>query len=316
MNNTANSMLTIKRHFNKETLIDGIPRQIECVEIGTQIFALSQGIIKTISLEDEWYDDIENPQAIIDILKSIPKLKADIFTFWQRLPCTEPKYDYYCECENLAVLPISTFDHWWNHQIKSRVRSLIRKTEKEGILIKETKFDDDFVLGMTSIFNESPIRQGRKFWHYGKDFDTVKKQFSRYQFREKMIGAYYQGQMIGFMMLCDAGNFSLTGQIIASLKHRDKPINNALISKAVEICANKKQDYLIYYFWGDDSLTEFKRRCGFENIRIPRYFVPLSWRGELAIKCGAHQGIKKILPHPFLKSLKEIRKKWLIAHHE
>jgi len=30
---------------------------------------------------------------------------------------------------------------------------------------------------MTAIFNESPTRQGRKFWHYGKDFATVKKQF-------------------------------------------------------------------------------------------------------------------------------------------
>ena len=39
---------------------------------------------------------------------------------------------------------------------------------------------------MTAIFNEAAIRQGRPFWHYGKDFETVKRQFSRYLAREHM----------------------------------------------------------------------------------------------------------------------------------
>ena len=42
---------------------------------------------------------------------------------------------------------------------------------------------------------------------------------------------------MGFMMLANAGRFGITGQIIASLKHRDKSPNNALIAKAVELCA-------------------------------------------------------------------------------
>ena len=60
------------------------------------------------------------------------------------------------------------------HQIKSRVRNQIRKAEKEGLVVKEVPYDDDFVRGMTAIFNESPVRQGRPFWHYGKSFETVK----------------------------------------------------------------------------------------------------------------------------------------------
>ena len=70
-----------------------------------------------------------------------------------------------------------------------------------GVEVRECAYDDDFVRGMTSIFNETPIRQGRRFWHYGKDFETVKRQFSRNLFREDLIGAYYQGELIGFAML-------------------------------------------------------------------------------------------------------------------
>ena len=120
---------------------------------------------------------------------------------------------------------------------------------------------------MTAIFNEAPLRQGRPFWHYGKDVETVRQQFSRYLHREHMIGAYYQDQMVGLIMLGNAGRFGLTGQIISSLHHRDKGTNNALVAKAVEVCEKLGLESLVYLFWSEDSLSEFKRRCGFERTR-------------------------------------------------
>src|SRR5262249_37200537 len=147
------------------------------------------------------------------------------------------------------ALPITSFDHWWNKQIKSRTRNLIRKTEKSGVEVREAIFDDEFARGMTDIFNETPVRQGRRFWHYGKDFETVKRQFSRYLFREHLIGAYYRGELIGFVMLANAGRYALTGQIISKIQHRDKSTNNALIAKAVEVCEQKQLPYLVYLYW-------------------------------------------------------------------
>ena len=79
-----------------------------------------------------------------------------------------------------------------------------------------------------------------------------------------MIGAYYGGEMIGFIMLGNADNYGITGQIISKLKYRDKVTNNALIGKAVEVCAKKNLAYLVYLYWTNDSLAEFKRRCGFD----------------------------------------------------
>ena len=156
-------------------------------------------------------------------------------------------------------MQIQSYEHWWKQQIKSQVRNKIRKAEKDGLVVKEVPYDDDFVKGMTAIFNESPVRQGRPFWHYGKSFETVKSQFSRYLYRERMIGAYFDGEMIGFVMLANAGRFGITGQIISSFRHRDKATNNALMAKAVEVCAAAETWPSVYLFWGDDSLADFKR---------------------------------------------------------
>lgn len=307
---TAASAAQPPQIFTRETLIKGKPTQVECIGIHGQTYAVSKGAVTMLSLEDEWYDDVRDPAAVIETLQHSEGFKPDIFTFWQRLPDLEPKHSFHTEWEEIAVLPIQSYDHWFNKQIKSRTRGLIRKAEKEAITVRETAYDDDFVRGMTAIFNESPVRQGKKFWHYGKDFETVKKQFSRYIHREYMIGAYLGDEMIGFIMLANAGRFGLTGQIISAIKHRDKSINNALIAKAVEVCAQRKLSHLCYWFWSADSLAEFKRRCGFEKMRVPRYFVPLTPKGKLALKLGVHRGWKELIPGGLKSSLKKLRSRW------
>ena len=173
-------------------------------------------LIRTVRIEQEWYDDVGDPEEIVEALRQ-NSIKADIFTFWQRLPDSTPRYTYHMEWDDIAVLPVKSYDDWWSKQIKSRTRGLVRKAEKEGVVIREVEFNDDFVRGMVSIFNESPIRQGKPFWHYGKDFETVKREFSRYLFREDFIGAYYNDELIGFIMFAYAGQYAITGQIISKL---------------------------------------------------------------------------------------------------
>ena len=298
------------RIFSKDTLHKGQPAQIECVDIFGQIYTLTRGPVTVLALEDEWYEDVRDPAAVVQYLREHLDVCPDLFTFWQRPPDLTPRYDYYQESDDIAVLPVKSYAHWWDTQIKSRVRSQIRKSEKEGLVVRETAYDDEFVRGMTAIFNEAPLRQGRPFWHYGKDVETVRQQFSRYLHREHMIGAYYQDQMVGLIMLGNAGRFGLTGQIISSLHHRDKGTNNALVAKAVEVCEKLGLESLVYLFWSEDSLSEFKRRCGFERTRAPRYFVPLTWKGQAALKVGAHRGWKAIVPPRLKASLKQLRTSW------
>ena len=297
--------------YSKPTLVKGTPINMRCVEIDGQTLSLTKsGPITLISLEEEWYENLRDPYEVIEKLRSSRGFKPDIFTFWQRLPDIEPRYSFHLEWEELAVLKVTSYDHWWNHQIKPRIRNLIRKAEKEGVEVRETVYDDTFVRGMVAIFNEAAVRQGRRFWHYGKDFETVKHQFSRFLSREQMIGAYYRDELIGFVMLGDASQYGVPGQIISSIKHRDKATNNALIAKSVAVCEKRQLPYLVYFYWSDDSLSEFKRRCGFEKTRVPRYFVPITQTGKLALRLGLHRGWKAAMPHRIKHSLKRIRSSW------
>lgn len=293
--------------FTKDTLIRGRPTQLKCVEINHQTFFVTNGPTRVASLEDEWHGDVEDPNSVIQTLTNSGK--ADVFTFWQRLPDVQPKHPYFLEWESIAALPIRSYDHWFK-QISSRMRSQLRKSQREGLELRETNYDDAFVRGMTEIFNETPVRQGRPFWHYGKDFDTIKRQFSRNILHEEMVGAYFEGEMVGLMMLGISERYAVTGQLISKVKHRDKATNNALIAKAVEVCARKGLPYLVYNVWSDDGLAEFKRRCGFEESKVPRYFVPLTMRGKLAMKLGLHRGWRHALPQPVRHSLKKLRRAW------
>ena len=297
------------RVFRKERVVNGKRACVNCVEINGQTYCFGVGLVSVATLEDDWYEDVTDPGSVIGAL-AVSDRRPDIFTFWQRVPETEPRYPYYTEWESIAVLPITTFDYWWNKQAKGTTRNMVRKSQKAGVEVREARFDDDFVRGMVDIFNETPVRQGFRFWHYGKDFETVKREFSQFLFREDLIGAYYQGELIGFAMLANAGRYGVVGQFIAKLKHRDKATNNALMAKTIEVCEKRQLPYLVYTTWRETSLVDFKRHSGFQEMRLPRYFVPLTQKGKLALKFGFHRGLKDSLPNSIKKPLKSLRKRW------
>jgi Acetyltransferase (GNAT) domain len=259
--------------------------------------------------QQEWFEDVENPETLIDALQKTRR-SPDILTFWQRLPDTEPKYSYPMELDSIAALPIKSYSFWWEKQIERKARNKIRKAQKNGVIVKPATFDDNFVRGITSIFNETPIRQGRRYLHYGKDFETIKHQFSRFLFREEVFGAYLGEELVGFTMLAYAENYAYLGQIISKIAHRDLAPNNALLAKAVERCAEKSVPYLVYALWLDDSLGDFKRSNGFQKFDLPRYYVPLTTKGKLALKLGLHRGWKAALPNRLKRPLKNLRELW------
>jgi hypothetical protein len=100
------------------------------------------------------------------------------------------------------------------------------------------------------------------------------------------------------------------GQIISKIARRDLAPNNALLAKAVERCAEKGIPYLAYALWLEDGLGGFKRSNGFQRFDLPRYFVPLTPKGKLALKLGFHRGWKGAVPDHLKKPLKNLRKRW------
>lgn len=298
------------RLFEKETMLNGHPARLECAEIRGQVFSITRGLFTLVTLDDEWFDEVHDPVSVIEALRAERAIGADIFSFCQRLPHTLPRFPSPHEVESVAAIPIDSYENWWAKQIEGATRNQIRKSRKTGVEVRLSAYDDEFVRGMTSIFNESPIRQGRRFWHYGKDFETVKQQFSRNLFREQLLGAYYEGELIGFAMVGRCQHYADLGQVIAKIQHREKSVTSALIDKAVAFCAEQQIRYLLYALWTNDSLGQFKRRHGFREFQLPRYFVPLTHRGRLALKTGLHRGVTTLLPASIKASLKHARTAW------
>jgi hypothetical protein len=102
--------------------------------------------------------------------------------------------------------------------------------------------------------------------------------------------------------------------ILAKIAHRDKAPINALLAKAVEICAQKgvpylRYDKLIYGSKGIDSLSEFKLHNGFQKYDVPRYYVPLTTRGKMYLALNLQKGRRGILPPWLAKLMLELRRK-------
>ncbi len=272
--------------------------------------------LKIVAVQDEELVEAEtvpNPDAFIAQLKERGP-NADIFTFAQKLPHTTPSHNYHIEWDNLAVIPITTYSNWWEKRVESSVRRAVKKSAKSGIVVKLSEFDDTFVNGICGINDETPIRQGREFWHFQKSFDDVKRENSTYPGRNTFLGAYYENELIGFMRIIHADRVASVVQLLSMMKHYDKRPANALIAKAVEVCEQQGASYLMYcnYIYNDpkSTLTEFKRRNGFEQVLVPRYYIPLTLKGKLALSLGFHKKLVQRIPAPVVSQLLKLRTYW------
>jgi hypothetical protein len=296
--------------------IKGKSLHVPSVQIDGRTVIATRKWLKIATVKDE---DLLEGETIVDLSSFVLQLKrsrleADIFTFAEKLPIKRPRYPYHIEWENFAVIPITTFSEWWEKRVDAGVRRAVRKAAKTGVQVRLAKFDDDFVQGIVNINDEAPVRQGKPFWHYRKGFDAVKRENSTYFDRNSFLGAYYQDELIGFMRLTSTDKVANVVQFLSMMKHYDKRPANALIAKAVEMCEQNGMSHLLYYnyVYNDpkSSLTEFKRRNGFEQIMLPRYYVPLTTKGKLALRCGFHRQLVQRLPTPFVTRLLRIRSLW------
>lgn len=264
--------------------------------------------------DEEWIegDPVPNPELFIDSTKEL-KI-ADVLTF--AAPLSDPNLvlDYPFVSENAAVADTRDFTKWWE-SVPQETRKNVRRSEKRGLVTRIAHFDDALVAGISAIYNELPIRQGRRFWHYGKPLETVKRENQTYADRSIFIGAYHQDELVGFIKIVTVGSIGRIMQIISLDRHEDKRPTNALIAKAMEVCHARGLHYFVYgrYVYGNKEsspMTEFKRRNGFVRLDFPRYYVPLTLRGTAAINGGFHLGLLNILPEAFLTSLLDLRRRF------
>lgn len=289
------------------------------MRVGNHEIVVTGKAVRIACFKSEWYKLVEDPLSTIKAL-SHDNHGADIFTFAQKPPDIVPKYDYYMEWDNAAIIPIVDYESWWTKQTTKNNRKRVRKAQNRGIEIRRVGYTDEFIGGIEKIYNETPVRQGRRFWHYGKSFEAVKKENSGFLERTDFIGAYYNDELVGFVALVYTGQCGDLMQILTKIEYRNKFTSNALIAKAVELCAQKNIKYLIYgnFFYGKkgaDSLNIFKIRNGFQKMDFPRYYIPLTLRGKFALKFHLHHGLGEILPKFIVIFLLKMREKWYLQKY-
>lgn len=288
------------------------------LRIGERDIKISGRLVRVASLEGDKYCFL-NDHEPVSITEGLRKCstRADIFTFVQRVTETSPKHPYPWEWDNFAALPISTFDHWWTKQLGFKARNKAKQAEKKGATLREMPFDEFLVRGIWTIYNECPIRQGKRFPHYGMSVERVRDYAATFLDRSVFIGAFVGDTLIGFAKLTIDETQTQAGlmHIVSMVQHRDKAPTNALIAQAVRSCAEREIPYLIYsnFAYGNkqhDTLSDFKERNGFRRIEIPRYYIPLTWIGASALRLGMHRQLMDRLPEAWIAKLRKFRSSW------
>jgi hypothetical protein len=285
---------------------------------GALVVVSGRGVRLAAVRDEEWLDEVPVRDAaqFVEHLRA-SGLRADVLSFGTGPALSEPVPQLpgsTLDIDNVAVIDTSDFKSWWEG-LPQEARKSTRRAAKRGVVVGEAGFDDRLVRDIQLIYDESPVRQGRRFWHYGKDVETVRRENGTYLDRSTFLVARLEDDVIGFIKWVRVGKVARIMQILCLNAHQDKRPIIALIAKAAELCHQQGMQYLVYgkYTYGnkgDSSITEFKRRLGFIQLDFPRHHVPLTCWGRVALRLGLHRGWGGLLPASVQKQLLDWRAAW------
>jgi hypothetical protein len=124
-----------------------MPREIAEFSFQARDVLVHGQLCRRAHVDGDGYKFLADPESAIAALRRSNE-RADLFKFLQKLPETSPRYPYPFEWDNLAVLPISTLDHWWSQQIGFKARNKAKQAEKKGIVVREVLFGRVLVPGI------------------------------------------------------------------------------------------------------------------------------------------------------------------------
>jgi hypothetical protein len=270
-------------------------KKILDVDKDVETMAYRKKTFFTMARNSEEYEKDAVPTE--ENLRKIRERGADVFTFLDRswVHTLAPEKSWVKGDDNIALLHVTSYDDWLKN-VGKKTRNMIRKAEKSGVETRIAEPNEKLAEGMWKIYNETPIRQGRAFPHYGVSLDAITKGLHSTQ-NTTYIGAFLQDELVGFIQLLQGDNLTMISQILSLQKHWDKAVNNALVAKAVEVCANKHEQWLMYARMGNHpSLDNFKQSNGFVKFPLTRYYVPLTRKGRVALRLGLQREMKDAFP--------------------
>jgi hypothetical protein len=303
---------------SKETIeiaVKGKWIRVPTLEVGGKHIVVKGRWIKTAVVEAEEYleTEVEDPELCVKKLKEqrADGLRADIFTFAQKLPSTEPRYNYLRGWDSVAAVRTSSFKDWWE-RLPQSTRKNVRRSQKRDVVITVKELDDELIKSLEELNNECPVRSGRPYPHYGKNSEEVRKDQESFAGRRDLVWAHVGNQLVGFLKIIYRGDIASLLHLVPRISEYDRRPANAMLAKVVEICEAKGISYLTYGMFNygnkrDSPLREFKMRNGFEEILVPRYYIPLTMKGAVCIKLRLHRGLHGTLPPFVIRSIASLR---------
>src|ERR1039458_9398488 len=173
---------------------------------------ISQGKwLKTAVVEaEEWLPaPVKDPALCVQVLKTnrSGKVRADIFAFREKITVTEARYRYHREWESVAAISLSTFEEWWN-SLPQETRKNVRRAQKKGAVVEVRKLDAKLLDDIVVLNNDSPVRQGKTYTHFGKTREQVARDQEDFLDRSDYICAYYESELIGLVKLIYRGDIA------------------------------------------------------------------------------------------------------------
>src|SRR5215467_15227037 len=168
---------------------------------GKNIIVRGKWVRKATVDAEEWLEtEVADPELCIRKLKEQKSgaLHADIFTFGQMIPATAPQYGYPMEWDSVAAVRVTTFKEWWD-KLPQETRKNVRRSQKRGVVVAVKELNDDLIRDIVKLTSDSPIRQGKRFVHYGKTFEQIKKDQSSHIDHSDFICAYSEENLIGLL---------------------------------------------------------------------------------------------------------------------
>jgi hypothetical protein len=290
-----------KGNRNRRGPFYDILRRILDVDRELQTLRIKKKAFATLAHDFQEYEKTIKPTD--EFLEKLAEIEVDIFTFLERkwcCPIPNPPRTWIKAEDNVALLKIADYESWWN-AVGKKTRNMARKATKSGVNITIVQPSDKLAEGIWKIYNEAPVRQQRAFPEYGIPLKIVAANVCSAR-NSTFIGAFLQEELVGFIQIVHGDQIAIISQILSMQKHWDKALNNALLAKAVEVCASNGNQWLMYGRIGNHpSIDKFKENNGFSKFQITRYYVPLSEKGKTVVRLGLHRELKDALP-AFLKT--------------
>lgn len=260
--------------------------------------------------------ELDDPERCIRTLKDRQShsVRADVLTFAQLVPATEPKYPYPMQQDSIATIRLASYKEWWE-SLPQETRKNTRRAAKRDVVVSIRELDDQLIRQIMEINNETPSRQGRRFTHYGANFEDVKRDYGSFAHRSEYVCAHFGDELVGISKIVYGSHVAAIMKLQPKISHYDKRPANAVLARSIERCAERGASCVTYgkFRYGkqeNTSLMEFKARHGFEEVLVPRYHVPLTLKGAVAVKLGLHRDMVEILPESAIRVARSVRKRW------